>query len=332
MGGVTINVQVPVTDDRFPSLDNSLRRVYIPTGIQHMDGAEALHYARSRHGSNDFDRGLRQQRVLLSLREQADPQDLIPRLPDLVKALKIDGQDRHPGRPARAAPRAGLGGRHEEHPVVRVHPALLPEGVHVEPAWLHHRPVHQQDPGRGEAGVLDRSGRRGGAPEARPGAGRRMGPQRDERPGRGTAIAGLSRLPRRGRVIAAPEAAGRRARQHDDRGLQRRGGGHAGHGRLPREDVRGDGDREDRSGDPDRHRGHGREARRHSSRHRSVPDALRRPLAVGARHERAPPTRSASASARIRAAGREPRRSSDRGRAARSARSRPTRPADGRSR
>lgn len=88
MGGVTINVQMPVTDDRFPSVDNSLRRIYIPSGIQHMDGAEALRYARSRHGSNDFDRGIRQQRVLLSLREQADPQALIPRLPDLVQALQ----------------------------------------------------------------------------------------------------------------------------------------------------------------------------------------------------------------------------------------------------
>ena len=53
-----------------------------------MNGAEALRYARSRHGSNDFDRGVRQQRVLLSLREQADPQALIPRLPELVKALQ----------------------------------------------------------------------------------------------------------------------------------------------------------------------------------------------------------------------------------------------------
>ncbi len=88
MGGVTINVQVPVSDDRFPSTNNSLRRVFIPTGIQHMNGDEALRYARSRHGSNDFDRGQRQQRVLLSLREQADPQDLIPRLPELVKALQ----------------------------------------------------------------------------------------------------------------------------------------------------------------------------------------------------------------------------------------------------
>jgi LCP family protein required for cell wall assembly len=87
MGGVTINVQVPVSDDRFPS-GGDLRRVYIPSGIQHMSGAEALRYARSRHSSNDFDRGARQQRVLTSLREQADPQALIPRLPELVTALK----------------------------------------------------------------------------------------------------------------------------------------------------------------------------------------------------------------------------------------------------
>jgi hypothetical protein len=53
-----------------------------------MDGEEALRYARSRNGSNDFDRGARQQRVLLSLREQADPQALIPRIPELVAALK----------------------------------------------------------------------------------------------------------------------------------------------------------------------------------------------------------------------------------------------------
>jgi LCP family protein required for cell wall assembly len=87
MGGVTINVQVPVSDDRFPSINGRLRRVYIPSGIQHMDGTEALRYARSRHGSNDFDRGARQQRVLLSMREQADPQALIPRLPQLIDAL-----------------------------------------------------------------------------------------------------------------------------------------------------------------------------------------------------------------------------------------------------
>ena len=147
MGGVTINVQVPVSDDRFPSTEGRLRRVYIPSGIQHMTGAEALRYARSRHGSNDFDRGVRQQRVLLSLREQADPQALIPRLPAADQGAREGGLDRHPGQPARAAPRAGLGGRHQEHPLVRLHAAVLPEGIPVQPARLHHRP--QRAPGSG---------------------------------------------------------------------------------------------------------------------------------------------------------------------------------------
>ncbi len=71
LGGVTINVQLPVVDDNYPG-DTGKLRVYIPTGVQHMTGAEALIYARSRHGSSDFDRAARQQRVILSLRQQAD--------------------------------------------------------------------------------------------------------------------------------------------------------------------------------------------------------------------------------------------------------------------
>jgi hypothetical protein len=85
---VTINVQTPVTDDRYPGDDGRLRRIYIPTGVQHMDGEQALIYARSRHDSTDFDRGARQQRILLSLREQTDIASLIPRLDQLVGALK----------------------------------------------------------------------------------------------------------------------------------------------------------------------------------------------------------------------------------------------------
>ena len=88
MGGVTINVQVPVLDDSYPSDTGRLSRVYIPAGIQHMTGTQALVYARSRHGSDDFDRGYRQQRVLTSLREQADVPNLIPRIPELLAAVK----------------------------------------------------------------------------------------------------------------------------------------------------------------------------------------------------------------------------------------------------
>ena len=87
LGGVTVNVQVPVVDDSYPD-DRLSRRVFIPSGVQHMTGAQALIYARSRHGSTDFDRGQRQQRVLLSLREQIDVGTVLPRIDQLATALQ----------------------------------------------------------------------------------------------------------------------------------------------------------------------------------------------------------------------------------------------------
>lgn len=86
-GGVTVNVQVPVVDDSYPTGRGRLMRIYIPSGIQHMDGTQALAYARSRHGSSDYDRGQRQQRILLSLRQQTDVARVLPRLDELANAL-----------------------------------------------------------------------------------------------------------------------------------------------------------------------------------------------------------------------------------------------------
>jgi LCP family protein required for cell wall assembly len=87
LGGVTINVQVPVVDDVFPSDQGSLMRVYIPAGMRHMSGAEALVYARSRHGSSDFDRGQRQQRVLVAIRNQVNVTTVLPRIDELALAV-----------------------------------------------------------------------------------------------------------------------------------------------------------------------------------------------------------------------------------------------------
>ena len=87
LGGVTVNVQVPVVDDRYPAGGGAVQRVYIASGMQHMSGAEALVYARSRHGSTDFDRGARQQRVLLSLRQQTDVARILPKVDELASAL-----------------------------------------------------------------------------------------------------------------------------------------------------------------------------------------------------------------------------------------------------
>jgi LCP family protein required for cell wall assembly len=87
IGGVTVNVQVPVVDNQYPG-ERGTTRLYIPSGLQHMNGTEALRYARSRHTSDDFDRGARQQRLLMAMREQVDPIELIPRIEELTGALK----------------------------------------------------------------------------------------------------------------------------------------------------------------------------------------------------------------------------------------------------
>jgi LCP family protein required for cell wall assembly len=94
LGGVTINVQAPVLDDHYPvpaganQAGGYQQRLYIPAGLQHMTGFQALEYARSRHASSDFDRGARQQRVLVSLRRQTDISAILPSLNALTDAVK----------------------------------------------------------------------------------------------------------------------------------------------------------------------------------------------------------------------------------------------------
>lgn len=85
IGGVIIDVQAPVKDDQYPTETYGLTRVYFPTGLQHLDGTEALRYVRTRHGDNDIARGNRQQQVLLAIRQQALNLGLITRAESLIR-------------------------------------------------------------------------------------------------------------------------------------------------------------------------------------------------------------------------------------------------------
>jgi anionic cell wall polymer biosynthesis LytR-Cps2A-Psr (LCP) family protein len=83
----------PVMDDFYPKDINSAdpyayQRVAVLPGAQHMNGALALQYVRSRHGDlrEDFGRSERQQQLLLALR--AKTKGMSPaNLPDLAGAL-----------------------------------------------------------------------------------------------------------------------------------------------------------------------------------------------------------------------------------------------------
>jgi LCP family protein required for cell wall assembly len=72
LGGAMIDVQVPVEDYDFPETDGRAIKLYITPGFQLMNGDAALAYARARHETNDFDRAQRQQRVIVSLRQETD--------------------------------------------------------------------------------------------------------------------------------------------------------------------------------------------------------------------------------------------------------------------
>jgi len=64
MGGITIDVPAPVTDNAYPTEDGGTQFISFEAGPQHMDGQQALIYARTRHSSSDFARAKRQQLVI----------------------------------------------------------------------------------------------------------------------------------------------------------------------------------------------------------------------------------------------------------------------------
>ena len=87
LGGLTIDVPRPLVDNEYPTENYGYTRVYIPAGLQHMDGATALKYARSRHADNDLYRNLRQQQVLLAMRDSILQRNILSYLGELEKIL-----------------------------------------------------------------------------------------------------------------------------------------------------------------------------------------------------------------------------------------------------
>jgi LCP family protein required for cell wall assembly len=93
IGGVTVDVERPLLDAEYPTEDYGVERVYIPAGLQVMDGRTALIYARSRHASTDFDRSRRQQQVLRALLEQVKARGLLENVASLPQWADVLAQN-----------------------------------------------------------------------------------------------------------------------------------------------------------------------------------------------------------------------------------------------
>jgi len=88
VGGVDVVVEKPIVDNAYPTDDYGTVRIEIPAGPQHMDGETALRYARSRHGSSDFDRARRQQQILIALAHRLLEPDVWPQLPAVIHVVR----------------------------------------------------------------------------------------------------------------------------------------------------------------------------------------------------------------------------------------------------
>ncbi|HEU0164719.1 MAG TPA: LCP family protein [Thermomicrobiales bacterium] len=84
VGGITIDNPYPIKDDEYPAANYQYERIYFPAGWQHLNGAQALEYARTRHQDGDGRRSERQQQVLLALRDKAINLNMISKVPTLI--------------------------------------------------------------------------------------------------------------------------------------------------------------------------------------------------------------------------------------------------------
>jgi LCP family protein required for cell wall assembly len=96
VGGINIDVPASFTDNQYPAGECDLgncayETVHFNAGMQHMNGARALIYSRSRHGNDgqgsDFARSRRQQQIIVALKAQIESIGGIGELPDVINAL-----------------------------------------------------------------------------------------------------------------------------------------------------------------------------------------------------------------------------------------------------
>lgn len=88
LGGVTIEVPNTIVDETYPHEDGSTEYIEIKEGTRHLNGHEALAYARIRRHSDDFARMHRQRCVIGAVVEQSSPTEILFRFGAIAEALK----------------------------------------------------------------------------------------------------------------------------------------------------------------------------------------------------------------------------------------------------
>jgi len=91
LGGIDVYVSETLHDTQYPDPrpgdPHAYTTIHFDPGWHHMNGAQALRYARSRMSTSDFDRARRQQEIIVAVRDRALTADAIPRWPAVAAAI-----------------------------------------------------------------------------------------------------------------------------------------------------------------------------------------------------------------------------------------------------
>jgi LCP family protein required for cell wall assembly len=85
VGGVDVDNPYDLYDGQYPTLDYGYKEIYFPAGPNHLNGEQALEFARTRHQDGDDARVERQHLIIRALLERARDDKIAPKLPGLVK-------------------------------------------------------------------------------------------------------------------------------------------------------------------------------------------------------------------------------------------------------
>ena len=89
IGGIDIDVPADLLDPEYPGPNYTYETFSIAKGLQHLDGATALKYARSRHSTSDFSRSGRQQQIIIAASEKAKSLGLLKNLGKAGEIMSI---------------------------------------------------------------------------------------------------------------------------------------------------------------------------------------------------------------------------------------------------
>jgi LCP family protein required for cell wall assembly len=91
IGGIDVDNPADINDPYYPDGSYGYEPFYLPAGKQHLNGHDALRYARTRHDASDIARAERQQQVVLAVRDRVTSlnmlSSLIPQAPQLYQTL-----------------------------------------------------------------------------------------------------------------------------------------------------------------------------------------------------------------------------------------------------